>query len=97
MRQDNINSAEFERFVGIISREIQTVKDDLLSRIDKLEDSQMGLMRDYNVGATELRGARVEIDATRQRLDRQDKWRLATIAPGLVAMAVLLLEWIKGK
>jgi len=103
MQDDHIRLPEFDRAFGNLQKSIEdlrsdlnTFKEDVGSRLDSFDERRQSdliakISRSREEGILEGR-----IWAIEERMTRQDNWRLATIAPGLVALALLAIEWFKG-
>lgn len=96
MVEEFVSPSEFERALSDIKDSLENLRTEIKDIKDKLEER-----RDADL-INRVETARAEgilegrVQALEGRLDRQENWRLATIAPGLVALGVIIFEWFKG-
>jgi hypothetical protein len=102
MLDEPIKSPEFNRAIHSINASLEALRnefikmrDDLGRRMDDLDDRHNEEMQRKIDDAREEGALQGQLIALEKRLDRQDAWRLATIAPGVVAMIMMIFEWFR--
>jgi hypothetical protein len=98
-----ISQIELERALSSIQvsiddlkTDIKEMKDDVDERFDVLNERRNSELQNKIVLARQEGMAEGRTLSIESRLDRQENWRLATIAPGMVALVLLIVEWLKG-
>lgn len=90
---DSIDAA-VDRVINIIRYEISMLRTELSDRLDKIENFEQAVLLEKITQAKEegrIEGRFQNLEAWKAS---SEKWKLATVAPGIVALAVMLLNFI---